>query len=133
MSVTVENALPAETSVHWHGIALRNDMDGVPGITQQPIRRRSTFRYEFTVPDLGTYFYHPHPGVALGRGLHGVLVVDDPSEPGRYDAEWAIVLDDWIDGTGQTPEAAAAVGAQPSFMEPSPVPPGVLHLSRAVS
>ena len=104
LRVEVDNQLPVATSVHWHGIALRNDIDGVPGITQDPITAGGALRYEFTVPDPGTYFYHPHSGVQLDRGLYGVLVVDDPDEPGRYDAEWIVVLDDWVDGTGRTPD-----------------------------
>ena len=106
--VEVDNALPDTTSVHWHGVALRNDMDGVPGVTQAPIAAGGKFTYDFTVPDPGTYFYHPHSGVQLDRGLHGVLVVDDPAEPGDYDSEWVIVLDDWVDGTGQTPDDVLA-------------------------
>lgn len=102
--VTVANELPVQTSVHWHGIALRNDMDGVPGVTQAPIGPGKTFTYAFTAPDPGTYFYHPHFGVQLDRALHGVLIVDDPHEPGDYDAEWIVVLDDWVDGTGRTPD-----------------------------
>lgn len=108
LRVDVDNQLPAATSVHWHGLALRNDMDGVPGMTQDPIAAGGSFRYEFTVPDPGTYFYHPHSGVQLDRGLYGVLVVDDPAEPGRYDQEWVVVLDDWVDGTGRTPDQVLA-------------------------
>ncbi len=108
LRVDVDNQLPAATSVHWHGLALRNDMDGVPGMTQDPIAAGGTFRYEFTAPHPGTYFYHPHSGVQLDRGLYGVLVVDDPHEPGRYDAEWIVVLDDWVDGTGRTPDQILA-------------------------
>ena len=104
MRIRVDNALPVETSVHWHGLALRNDMDGVPGLTQEPIAAGAGFVYSFTAPDPGTYFYHPHTGVQLDRGLYGVLVVDDPREPGGYDAEWLVVLDDWVDGTGRTPD-----------------------------
>ena len=104
MRVQVDNRLPATTSVHWHGIALRHDMDGVPGVTQAPINAGSSFTYEFTVPDPGTYFYHPHSGVQLDRGLHGALLVDDPADPGGYDVERTVVLDDWVDGTGRTPE-----------------------------
>jgi FtsP/CotA-like multicopper oxidase with cupredoxin domain len=104
LRVDVDNQLPAETTVHWHGIALRNDMDGVPGMTQVPIAAGGSFRYGFTAPDPGTYFYHPHSGVQLDRGLYGVLVVDDPEEPGGYDDEWVVVLDDWVDGTGRTPD-----------------------------
>jgi multicopper oxidase len=106
LRVTVDNELPSETSVHWHGIALRNDMDGVPGMTGRAIAPQAQFTYEFTVPDPGTYFYHPHSGVQLDRGLYGVLIVDDPREPGDYDVEWVVVLDDWLDGTGRTPDEA---------------------------
>ena len=104
LRVTLDNQLPAPTSIHWHGIALRNDMDGVPGVTQAPIAPGGRFTYEFTVPDPGTYFYHPHVGVQLDRGLYGVLLVDDPNDSGRYDADWTVVLDDWVDGTGRTPD-----------------------------
>ncbi|MGE9808899.1 multicopper oxidase family protein [Janibacter sp. G1551] len=102
--VDLTNDLPAPTTVHWHGIALRNDMDGVPGMTQAPIAPAGSFRYDFTVPDPGTYFFHPHVGVQLDRGLYGVLVVEDPAEPGDHDQEWVVVLDDWVDGTGRTPD-----------------------------
>jgi FtsP/CotA-like multicopper oxidase with cupredoxin domain len=104
LRVEFTNQLPVDTSVHWHGVALRNDMDGVPGITQKPIRSGSSYLYEFTTPDPGTYFFHPHSGVQLDRGLYGVLIVDDRNEPGGYDHEWVVVLDDWIDGTGRTPD-----------------------------
>lgn len=104
LRVHVDNQLPATTSVHWHGIALRNDMDGAPGMTQPPIKAGGSFTYEFTVPDPGTYFYHPHSGVQLDRGLYGALLVDEAADPGGYDVEWTVVLDDWVDGTGRTPE-----------------------------
>ena len=60
--------------------------------------------YEFTAPDPGTYFFHPHVGVQLDRGLYAPMIIDDPGDPGGYDAEWILVLDDWIDGTGTTPD-----------------------------
>jgi FtsP/CotA-like multicopper oxidase with cupredoxin domain len=110
LKVTVTNHTPMPTSVHWHGIAIRNDMDGVPGLTQQPVGAQNSFTYQFTVPDPGTYFYHPHD-IQLDRGLYGVLVVDDPHEPGRYDHEWILVLDDWTDGvigSGRTPDQVLA-------------------------
>lgn len=100
----VKNDLAEATSVHWHGIALRNDMDGVPGVTQQPIAPGGTFTYEFTAPDPGTHMYHSHSGVQLDRGLYGALIVEDPAEPGVYDHEVTLVLDDWLDGISGTPE-----------------------------
>lgn len=108
LRVTVDNQLPAETSVHWHGIALRNAADGVPGLTQEAIKPGARFVYEFVAPDAGTYFYHPHVGVQLDRGLYAPIVIDDPAEPGDYDLEWIVVLDDWIDGAGQTPDDVLA-------------------------
>ncbi len=100
----VANQLPAPTTVHWHGVALRNNMDGVPDMTQQPIPAGREFTYQFAVTEPGTYWYHPHVGVQLDRGLYGPLIVEDPAEPGGYDHDWTVVLDDWIDGTGYTPD-----------------------------
>ncbi|MCZ9330197.1 multicopper oxidase family protein [Nocardia farcinica] len=105
----LSNALPAPTTVHWHGIALRNDMDGVPEITQDPIAAGANFRYEFTVPDAGTYFFHPHVGVQLDRGLYAPLIIEDPDEGSDYDTEAVIVLDDWLDGVdGRDPDKELA-------------------------
>ncbi|MDQ3897214.1 MAG: multicopper oxidase domain-containing protein, partial [Actinomycetota bacterium] len=100
------NRLPEATTIHWHGISLRNDMDGVPDMTQQAVAPQGTFDYEFTAPDPGTFWFHPHVGLHLDRGLYAPLIVEDPAEPGRYDREYVVVLDDWTDGLGQSPEAA---------------------------
>ena len=108
LRVTLDNQLPADTTIHWHGIRLRNAADGVPGVTQDPVQPGTAFVYEFTAPDPGTYFFHPHVGVQLDRGLYAPMVIDDPGEPGRYDAEWILVLDDWVDGTGRTPDDVLA-------------------------
>jgi FtsP/CotA-like multicopper oxidase with cupredoxin domain len=83
-------------------------MDGVPGFTQRAIAPGARFLYEFTVPDPGTYFFHPHAGVQLDRGLYGVLIVEDPADPGRYDREAVVVLDDWTDGIRETPNRILA-------------------------
>lgn len=119
LKITVENDTPTHTSIHWHGVALRNDMDGVPGLTQRAIPEGGTFTYEFTASDPGTYFYHPHD-IQLDRGLYGVLVVDDPHEPGRYDHEWILVLDDWTDGAGRTPDEVLAGLTGSSAGSPAP-------------
>ena len=104
LRVGLKNELPESTAIHWHGLAIRNDMDGVPGLTEGGIKPRSSFQYEFALPDSGTYFFHPHVGLQLDRGLYAPLIVDDPTEPGAYDREWIIVLDDWIDGVNGTPD-----------------------------
>ncbi len=108
LKVSVSNQLPEKTTIHWHGVALRNDMDGAPGITQKPIEPGATFGYEFAVPYPGTYFFHPHVGLQLDRGLYAPLIVEARDEPGRYDHDVAIVLDDWVDGAGRTPEDVLA-------------------------
>ncbi len=100
---TVVNNLDQDLTVHWHGIAIRNDMDGVPDLTQQPIAPGETFVYEFTAPDPGTYMYHPHTGVQLDRGLYGALVVDDPVQP-TADVDVPLLLDDWIEGSDRDPD-----------------------------
>lgn len=106
LALTLANHLPDATSLHWHGLALRNDMDGVPGLTQRAIGAGTDFAYRFAVPDPGTYWLHPHSGVQLDRGLYAPLIVEDPREPLSYDREWVLVLDDWVDGVdGSTPDA----------------------------
>ncbi|WP_282007003.1 multicopper oxidase family protein [Propioniciclava sinopodophylli] len=104
LRVTVDNQLPTETSVHWHGIRLRMAADGVPAVTQPAIAAGQRYTYEFVAPDPGTYFFHPHSGVQIDRGLYAPLIIDDPAEPGGYDAEWVVVLDDWTDGIGPSPD-----------------------------
>lgn len=100
---TVTNKLDMPQSVHWHGIALRNNMDGVePAAANIP--PGGTFTYKFSVPDAGTYWAHPHTGVNADTGLYLPLIVDDPKAPADYDAEWIVVLDDWTDGVGKSPE-----------------------------
>ncbi len=108
ISASIHNGLPVDTSVHWHGIALRNDADGVPGLTQQPTNPGQYVGYRFTVPTPGTYWFHPHVGVQLDRGLYAPLIVEDPNEPLAYDDEWVIVLDDWLDGVSGSPDDVLA-------------------------
>ncbi|WP_371652390.1 MULTISPECIES: multicopper oxidase family protein [unclassified Streptomyces] len=109
LAVTLANHLPEPTSLHWHGLALRNDMDGVPGLTQRPVAPGASFAYRFAVAHPGTYWFHPHSGVQQDRGLYAPLIVEDPKEPLAYDREWVVVLDDWVDGVdGSTPDAVLA-------------------------
>jgi multicopper oxidase len=103
LAVTVANRLTHPTSVHWHGISLRNDMDGATPATSN-IDAGRDFTYRFSVPHPGTYWAHPHTGLDADYGLYLPVIVDDPREPGGYDAEWIVVLDDWTDGIGKTPQ-----------------------------
>ena len=102
----VINKLPEALTVHWHGIAIRNDMDGVADVTQKAIAPGASFVYQFTASTPGTYFYHPHTGTQLDRGLYGALIVTDATQPWQHGV--TLMLDDWIDGTGQTPDDVLA-------------------------
>lgn len=105
VALKLANHLPAATTLHWHGLNVRNDMDGVPVLTQRPIKPGAEFAYRFKVPHPGTYWFHPHTGVQQDRGLYAPLIVEDPKEPLKYDKEWVVVLDDWVDGVGgSTPD-----------------------------
>jgi FtsP/CotA-like multicopper oxidase with cupredoxin domain len=105
VEVTLDNELPVATSVHWHGLAIVNAMDGVPGVTQADIESGDSFTYRFEVPHSGTYWFHPHHGLQLERGLYAPLIVEDPDDHVAADVDYVVVLDDWLDGTGTTPEA----------------------------
>ena len=111
----VENRLDQDTTVHWHGIRLPNAMDGVPGLTQPPIKPGESFAYEFTPPDAGTFWYHPHANSLqqLGRGLGGAVIVEE-REPVAVDRDILWLMADWrltsegqiASGFGNTMEAA---------------------------
>jgi FtsP/CotA-like multicopper oxidase with cupredoxin domain len=103
LAVTVNNRLNHPTSLHWHGIALRNDMDGASPASPD-IEAGAEFVYRFSVPHAGTYWAHPHTGLDVDTGLYLPIIVDDPAEPASYDAEWVVVLDDWTDGVGSSPQ-----------------------------
>ncbi|MCW8308048.1 multicopper oxidase family protein [Acidiphilium sp. PA] len=92
----VVNGIDQNTTVHWHGIRLPNAMDGVPDLTQPPIRPGAAFQYAFTPPDAGTFWYHPHDHTAhqMGRGMAGALIVRE-AEPPPFDRDLLWVLQDW--------------------------------------
>jgi len=102
--VHFKNSLPEETTIHWHGIRVPNEMDGAPGVTQEPIAAGGEFRYEFVLRDAGTYWYHPHTdsSTQVGRGLYGAFVVDDPSDPKAFGDDLVLLLSDMgLDDNGQ--------------------------------
>ncbi|RXF69260.1 multicopper oxidase family protein [Hansschlegelia zhihuaiae] len=110
----LDNRLSEHTAIHWHGLRIPNDQDGVPYVTQPPVKPGERHAYDFTPPDAGTFWFHPHCDTVaqLGRGLAGVLIVEgDETQP--YDADVALVLKDWrIDeATGQFIEFSTTRGA----------------------
>lgn len=103
LRVTLENGLREDTTIHWHGVRVPNAMDGVAGLTQDPVRPGGTFTYEFVAHDAGTFWYHPHHRSfeQVGRGLYAPLIVEE-REPILVDRDLTWVLDDWrIDSSGQ--------------------------------
>jgi CopA family copper-resistance protein len=98
ITLNVSNSLDEDTSIHWHGILLPANMDGVPGLSFSGIRRGQAYRYQFTVKQWGTYWYHSHSGFQEQQGVYGPLVID-PREPDpvRFDREHVVMLTDWTD------------------------------------
>lgn len=122
--IIVQNNLPDETTVHWHGIDVPNAMDGVPGVTQDPIEPGAGFTYEFDAVPAGrdsaggTFLYHSHveEDRQFGLGLSGAFVIE-PKVPQAYDVERTIVIQEWnLDpATGATRPAMEMEGMLPNF------------------
>lgn len=95
LRVELRNGLQQDTTIHWHGLRLPNAMDGVPGLTQPPVPPGGRFTYDFLCQDAGTFWYHPHAGAPeqIGRGLYGLLIVDEPAPP-PVDRDVAWLLSD---------------------------------------
>jgi FtsP/CotA-like multicopper oxidase with cupredoxin domain len=97
LQVTFHNKMDVETSIHWHGILLPNDQDGVPYLTTMPIRAGQSLTYRYPIIQSGTYWYHSHTNLQEQRGVYGALVFHPKQEPVRYDKEYVVVLSDWTD------------------------------------
>ncbi|MGD2168172.1 MAG: multicopper oxidase domain-containing protein, partial [Gammaproteobacteria bacterium] len=113
--VHFHNDLPEATSIHWHGLRVSNAMDGVPGVTQDPVESGGDFRYEFILRDAGTFWYHPHINSAaqVGWGMYGALVVEDPNDSEAFGEDVVLVLSDislYEDGTFQPPDTGGKFG-----------------------
>ncbi len=117
MRLPVRNTLPDYTAMHWHGLRIPNGMDGVPYLTQMPIGPDEVFNYEFTPPDAGTYWYHPHCMTMeqMAHGLTGVMVIAEAEDVG-FDSDQVVNLRDFrLDEDGAflpayTPRGAARAG-----------------------
>ena len=113
--VKFTNHLPQPTTVHWHGLRIPIQMDGVPDVSQPEVKTGETFVYDFTVPDAGLYWYHPHvmSAAQVGFGLYGALLVEDPSEDASAYDEIVMVLSDVeVDEKGKLgdPESGGSTG-----------------------
>lgn len=101
--IRVTNQLRVPTTVHWHGVRVANAMDGVSGLTQEPIAPGSSFDYDIMSPDAGTFWFHSHHNTIeqLARGLYGALIVTGDDEP-HFERDWPLLIDDWsLSGNGR--------------------------------
>lgn len=100
--IRVHNRMDESTSIHWHGILLPFNMDGVPGISFAGIPAGTTFTYRYPVRQNGTYWYHSHTGLQEQLGHYGQLILEPAAaDPVTYDREYSIILSDW---TFEAPE-----------------------------
>ena len=98
ITLRVKNNLAHDSSIHWHGIILPTNMDGVPGLSFDGIKPGDTYHYQFKVNQSGTFWYHSHSGFQEQTGVYGAIVIDPlVPAPFQYDREHTIVLSDWSD------------------------------------
>ena len=98
VTLRVANSLREDASIHWHGILLPANMDGVPGLSFHGTRPGETYTYRFNVRQAGTYWYHSHSGFQEQQGVYGPLVIESREpEPFKYDREHVVLLSDWTD------------------------------------
>lgn len=98
VTLRVRNRLPQDTSIHWHGILLPANMDGVPGFSFAGIAPDGMYEYHFKVKQSGTYWYHSHSAFQEQLGVYGPLVIDPlEPEPFAYDRDYVVFLSDWTD------------------------------------
>ena len=96
VTLRVHNHLYEGTAIHWHGIIVPWQMDGIANLSQRPIEPNTTFEYKFTLKQSGTYWYHAHKGLQEQLGLYGALIVEPKNKPAyTYNQDFAIVLSDW--------------------------------------
>lgn len=96
ITLNVHNGLDTDTSIHWHGILLPNEMDGVPGVTFPGIAPGETFTYRFPLRQAGTYWYHSHSGLQEQMGHYGPIIIEPRgTDPVGFDREYVLVLSDY--------------------------------------
>jgi len=97
VTINVYNHLDKGTAIHWHGLLVPWQMDGVEGVSQHAIPPDGVFHYQFTLKQSGTYWYHAHAGLQEQQGLYGGIIIDPRKSPAyKYNKDYVIVLSDWI-------------------------------------
>jgi CopA family copper-resistance protein len=136
--IHVHNKMIVDTSIHWHGILVPNDMDGVPYLTFPPISPDTTFTYEFPIRQSGTYWYHSHTMLQEQSGIYGAIVIEPVNDHQKTDREYTVLFSDWTNedphevirtlkrgndwytiekGTGQSILGAARLGMLGSYFK----------------
>lgn len=116
--IRLKNELPVPTTIHWHGIEVPNAMDGVPGVTQDPVQPGETFTYEFTAKPAGTFMYHSHyeSDIQVMAGLYAPFIIDPiqpEADPPAVDV--TLMLSEWLLRGGQTFAAMPMSGMEPNY------------------
>ena len=130
--INLTNKLPESTSIHFHGLELPNDQDGVPFITQPPVKPGESYTYEFTVPNAGSHMYHSHHNAAIqvGQGLLGAFVVEPkrPLAAHKAEVDYVMVLNDGYHG--YTLNGKSFPATEPVVVHPGPGRAPALHERR---
>ncbi len=116
--IILKNELPKPTTIHWHGIAVPNAMDGIPDVTQKPVQPGETFTYEFVAKPAGTYMYHSHyeGDIQVSAGLYAPFIID-PKEPvtPKPDIDVNLMISEWLIKNGKTYAAMPMAGMEPNY------------------
>jgi FtsP/CotA-like multicopper oxidase with cupredoxin domain len=116
--IVVKNELPDATTIHWHGVEVPNAMDGVPGVTQDPIEPGETFTYEFTAKPAGTFMYHSHfeGDVQVSAGLYAPFIID-PTKPETNPppVDKVLMISEWLQKDGNTYAPMPMSGMEPNY------------------
>lgn len=133
VTINVYNRLDKGTTLHWHGILLPWQMDGVEHITQDPIPPGGVFHYKFTLKQSGTYWYHAHAHLQEQEGLYGAFIIDPLQPPHyQYNKDYTVVLSDWNNVDAE--QTLANLKKDGDFYSPKfPLQPSLTHFMRSYS
>jgi CopA family copper-resistance protein len=127
ITINVHNHLDEGTSIHWHGLLVPWNMDGVEGVSQEPIPPGKVFSYKFKLKQSGTYWYHAHDGLQEQEGLYGGFIIDPLEPPAyQYEEDHVIVLSDWSDTAAEQIFANLKKDGH-YYSSEFPIQPSLLH------
>ncbi|MEC1901924.1 multicopper oxidase family protein [Bacillus subtilis] len=117
VEIKLKNELPEPVTIHWHGLPVPNNMDGIPGVTMNAVQPGKSFTYEFKATVPGTYWYHSHQNSAdqVDKGLYGSLIIEKKNDE-KYDKDLTLVLDEWMSSDGSMDMKGMDMGSQSNQM-----------------